>query len=47
MAKAAEFADAGIKIDHIHWYVPHYTLSIQQQISLCKQVLSKTPTELR
>ena len=24
-------ADARIKIDHIHWYVPHYTLSIQQK----------------
>ena len=35
------------KIDHFHWYVPHYTPSIQQQSILSKQILSKTPTELR
>ena len=29
--KAGGFADARIRIDHIHWYVPHYTPSIQQQ----------------
>ena len=45
--KAAGIADAGVKIDHIHWYVPHYTPSIQQQGILSKQILSKTPTELR
>ena len=33
--KVAGIADARIKIDHTHWYVPHYTPSIQQQ-SLCK-----------
>ena len=45
--KAVGIADARIKIDHIHWYIPHYTPSIQQQSTLSKQVLSKTPTELR
>ena len=30
--KAGGIADARIRIDHIHWYVPHYTPSIQQQI---------------
>ena len=29
--KAAGIADARNKIDHIHWNVPHYTPSIQQQ----------------
>ena len=45
--KANGIADARIRIDHIHWCVPHYTPSIQQQNTLSKQVLSKTPTELR
>ena len=45
--KADGIADARIRIDHIHWYVPHYTPSIQQQSTLSKQILSKTPTELR
>ena len=45
--KANATADARIRIDHIHWYVPHYTPSIQQQSILSKQILSKTPTELR
>ena len=45
--KAGGIADARIRIDHIHWYVPHYTPSIQQQSNLSKQILSKTPTELR
>ena len=44
--KAAGFADARIKIDHI-WYVPHDTPSIQQQGIITKQNLSKTPIELR
>ena len=47
MQKAVALADATIKVDHIHWYVPHYTPSIQQQGILFKQILSKTPTELR
>ena len=45
--KAADTADARIKIDHIHWYVAHYTPSIQQQSIISNQNLSKTPTELR
>ena len=45
--KANAVADARIRIDHIHWFVPHYTPSIQQQSTLSKQILSKTPTELR
>ena len=45
--KAAGIADARNKIDHIQWYVPHYTPSIQQQGILSRQILSKTPTELR
>ena len=45
--ESAGIADARIKIDHIHWYVPPYTPSIQQQGILSKQILSKTPTELR
>ena len=44
--KAAGIADTGIKNDHIHWYVPHYTPSIQQQGTLSKQFLGKTLTEL-
>ena len=45
--KAGGNADARIKIDHIHWYVPHYTPSMQQQSTLFKKILSNTPTELR
>ena len=45
--KVVGIADARIKIDFIHLYVPHYTPSIQQQSILSKQVLIKTPTELR
>ena len=44
--KANATAEARNRIDHIHWYVPHYTPSIQQQSTLSKQILSKTPTEL-
>ena len=40
-------ADARIKSDHLHWYVPHYTPSMQQQGILTKQSLNKTTTELR
>ena len=47
MDKAAGIADARIKINHIHSYVSLYTPSIQQQGNLSKQILSKTPTELR
>ena len=45
--KAGVCADARIKIDHNQLYVPHYTPSIQQQSIISKQILSKTPTELR
>ena len=47
MDKAAGIADARSKIDHIHWYVLHYTPSIHQQCFLFKQSLNKTPTELK
>ena len=45
--KPNTIADAGIKIDHIHWYVPHYIPSMQQQAIMSKTILSKTPTELK
>ena len=45
--KVAGIADARIKIDLIHWYVPHYTPSMSQQGVMSKQILNKTPTELR
>ena len=45
--KVAGIAEARIKIDHIHWYVPHYTPSMSQQAIMSKQILNKTPTELR
>ena len=47
MDKATGIADARIKLDHIHWYVPHYTPSLQQHGRLIKQYLSKTPTDFR
>ena len=47
LQKAVALADATTKIDHIHWYVPHYTPSIQQQGIVSKQSLRSTPTELR
>ena len=45
--KVAGIADARIKIDHIHWYVPHYIPSMSQQTIMSKKSLNKTPTELR
>ena len=45
--KVAGIAEARIKIEHIHWYVPHYIPSMQQQAIVSKQILNKTPTELR
>ena len=45
--KVAGIAEARIKIDHIHLYVPHYTPSMSQQAIMSKQILNKTPTELR
>ena len=40
-------ADARIKIDHNHWYVPHYTPSMSQQGLMSNHILNNTPTELR
>ena len=45
--KAGGIADAGIKIDHIHWYLPHYIPSMQQESVISKQISNKIPTELR
>ena len=45
--KTAGVADARIITDHIHLYVPHYTLSSSQQGILSGQFLIKTPMELR
>ena len=45
--KTVGIAEARNKIDLIHWYAPHFTLSIQQQGKLSKQYLTKTPAELR
>ena len=36
-----------IKINAIELYVPHYTPSMQQQSMLSKQILNKTPTEIK
>ena len=33
--------------DLIHWYVPHYTPSIEQENILSNQILSRPPTELK
>ena len=43
--KAPGNDDARIKIDHIHWYVPDYTPSIQEQGILSRQISRKTLTE--
>ena len=47
LEKDLSTAAARIKIDHIPWYVPHYTPSIQQQSIFSKQILSRTPTGIR
>ena len=47
MHKAASIADARIKTDHIHWYVPHHAPCIRKQGILSKQILSKASRELR
>ena len=39
--------NAKIKINSIHWYLPHYTPSIAQQAVIFKQIQSKSPTELQ
>ena len=36
LQKTMALADARIKIDHTHWYIAHYTPSIQQQGILSK-----------
>ena len=45
--KAGSFADARIKNGKITCYVPLYTPSISQQVTLSKQISSKTPMVLR
>ena len=45
--KAVGIGGARIKNDHIHCFVAHYTASIQQQGVLSKQILGRTPSELR
>ena len=45
--KADAIAYARLKVDLKHWFIPHYTFSIPQQGILSKQILSKTPIELR
>ena len=42
--KAAGFADARIKMDHIHWYVRRFTPSIQQQTILSDQIFRSENT---
>ena len=42
-----KISNAEIKINALEWYVPHYTPSIPHQAILCRQILSKTPTELQ
>ena len=46
-AAANDVAVAKIVISGIHWYKPHYTLSVDQEAILYKQFLSKTPTEFQ
>ena len=36
-----------IQINAIEWYVPHYNPSLDQQRVLMKQIVDKTPPELR
>ena len=45
--KAGGIADAKIRIDHNHWYVPRYTPSIHKITILSNQILKEVPTELR
>ena len=45
--KAVVTADARNEIDHIHRYVPHYTLCIQQPTIFSNQIIKKIPTQLR
>ena len=41
------FSIGKTKNSGIEWYVPHYTPSMQQQAILSKQILNKTPTEIK
>ena len=43
LVKVVCTVDARKKIDHIHWYVPHYSPSIQHQAVLSKQILLRQP----
>ena len=45
--KVAGIADARIKINHVHWYVPQNTPSMSQQGIMSKQILNKLSTEFR
>ena len=45
--KANATNNGKIKIIGRKWYVPHYTPSMQQQSILSKQILNKTPTEIK
>ena len=44
--KAAGFADAKTKTDHIQCYVAHFIPSVPQQVILSKEILNKTPAQL-
>ena len=39
--------NAKIKVKSIDWYLPHYTPSLEQLNLLLKQIVNKTPTELK
>ena len=39
--------NAKVRINAIEWYVPHYTPYMQQQAILSKQIINKTPTQIR
>ena len=45
--KTGLIADGGIKIDHIHSHLPHYTPSISQQRILADKIVCKTLTQLQ
>ena len=45
--KTGGIADARFEIDHIHWYVPHYTPNLSQENIFMNQIIKKSPTELR
>ena len=45
--KANAINNGKFKINAIEWYVPHYTPSMQQQSTLSKQIINKTPTQIQ